>query len=436
MPYPVAGLLPRFPPMHKALRTLINLLSRSCFFTISVALHFVFVLTFGTAVLVRQVPPRNDFEDNGGLVAPAPNAPENQIQPLQLTTTGPTASHPAQSTGMSTSAVSVNSAVPTSFTLPTAPAAAVPTLGKKFPVDPGATSIAAPKTGNIPVAVAKGINQTIRSWHTGNDSGTGVGQDRTFKFTAYVAQYAGGDWDATVQHGPDARITMGSLPNLLYLIRKWSRDKIDAEPEPVPLDIGSDELLNKRPPFVFFTGHGDFVLSAREIENLQQYLQLGGAVWGDSSLPGNHSRFDIAFRREMKKVLPDNDITWEALPPDHPIYTQTYFPEIRAAPPGLNFCQEPVYALKRFGEIAVIYTANDYGDMWQIGLDEKGSYDLRRDENNHLVAINEPMFDKRGIYFRNLEPEALNDSYKFGTNIVLHLLTRWDDKMRNVPLGF
>ena len=52
-------------------------------------------------------------------------------------------------------------------------------------------------------------------------------------------------------------------------------------------------LLAKKPPFVFFTGHRDFKLNDKEIENLQKYLQLGGAVWGDSSLPGSRSRFDL-----------------------------------------------------------------------------------------------------------------------------------------------
>ncbi len=139
-----------------------------------------------------------------------------------------------------------------------------------------------------------------------------------------------------------------------------------------------------KPPFVFFTGHRDFKLTDKEVENLQKYLQLGGCVWGDSSLPGNRSRFDIAFRREMKRVLPDQDIAWETLPPDHPIYTQTYFPEIKAVPRGMNFYQEPVYALKHFGEVAVIYTANDYGDMWQIGLNEQGQYDTAQGRAQQL----------------------------------------------------
>ena len=421
---------------NKAFQAFINRLGRSRFFTISVALHFLFVVTFGTVVLVRQIPPRNDFEDSGGqLVAPPPATQEDQIQPLQPANPEAATTSNTQPTGISASALSVDSAVASSFSLPTNPATTVPTLGKNFAPNTGAASAVTPKIGNIPVAIAKGIIQTIRGWRANGDSGSGVGKDRTFKFTAFVAQYAGGDWDATIKRGADGKITMGSLPNLLYIVRKWSRDKIDADIEPVPLNIGTDELLAKKPPFIFFTGHHDFKLNDKEVENLQKYLQLGGAVWGDSSLPGSRSRFDLAFRREMKRVLPDNDISWAALPPDHALFTKKYFPEVQGVPSGLNYYQEPVYALKIYDEIAVIYTPNDYGDMWQIGIDEKGDYDMRRDENNRLTAINEPMFDKRDVYFRNLELKPLNESYKFGTNIILHLLTRWDDKMRNVPTG-
>ena len=39
------------------------------------------------------------------------------------------------------------------------------------------------------------------------------------------------------------------------------------------------------------------------------------------------------------------------------------------------------------------------------------------------------------MYFRNCDLAHVNASYKFGTNIILHLLTRWEDKLRNVPTG-
>lgn len=412
----------------------IGTLSRSRFFTISVALHFVFVLTFGSIVLVKQVTQRTDFDDPGGsLVAPAPPASIDPVQPL----TPPTAeavSSSAASNAPTLTSITTNSTMPAAFVLPSAPASMVMANARTF-TDPGTTSAPqAPKFNGIPANQAKGMKAFTNSWRSGKDSGSGVGKDRAFQFTAYLAKYAGGDWDSTVRV-VGGRVTTGSLPNLLYIIRKWSHDKIEAEADAVPLDLASDEIFTRKPPFIFFTGHRDFTLNEREIENLQKYIQLGGAIWGDSSLPGQRSRFDIAFRREMKRVLSDADINWEVLPPTHPIFTQKYFPEVVGVPPGINSYQEPVYALKNLGEIAVIYTANDYGDMWQVGLNERGDYDTGRDEHNAYVAMNGMIFDNREVYFRGLSVKDVTMSYKFGTNIILHLLTRWEDKLRNVPTG-
>ena len=50
-----------------------------------------------------------------------------------------------------------------------------------------------------------------------------------------------------------------------------------------------------------------------------------------------------------------------------------------------------------------------------------------------MVAINEQMWHRRDLYFRNIEAKALMDTYKFGTNIIVHLLTRWEEKVRSVP---
>lgn len=417
------------------LGALIDRLGRSRFFTISVALHFVLVLTLGSVVLVKNSIQRTDFDDPGGqLVVPAPPATVDPIQPMTAPSQDVAASATAVSTAPSLTAITTNSAAPAAFSLPAAAPVQMPGIGAREFTNPAANAPKSPTFSGMPLPVAQGIKNFTNAWKSATDSGSGVGKSRAFKFTAYLAKYAGGDWDSTVQI-QDNRISMGSLPNLLYIIRKWSSDRIEADADAEPLDLASDEIFTRKPPFIFFTGHEDFVLNAREIENLQKYLQLGGCLWGDSSLPGERSRFDLAFRREMKRVLPDQDIAWETLPENHPLYTQTYFPEIKTAPPGMNAYREPVYALKRFGEVAVIYTANDYGDMWQIGVNERGDYDLRRNEHDGYVAINATLFDNREAYFRGLDAKSVANSYKFGTNIVLHLLTRWEDKLRTVPTG-
>ncbi len=131
----------------------------------------------------------------------------------------------------------------------------------------------------------------------------------------------------------------------------------------------------------------------------------------------------------MRRVIPDVDKKFEPLPANHPIFTNNYYPEIKSAPPGLNFYQEPVYALRIFGEIAILYTANDYGDMWQVGLGADGKIDLGSDETGKKVAVNLNIWEQRGVYLHNLDQESLERSFRFGINVVTHLLTRWDNKV-------
>src|SRR5208282_4050823 len=127
-------------------------------------------------------------------------------------------------------------------------------------------------------------------------------------------------------------------------------------------NIDSPALLTDPPPFIYFTGHKDFQLTDSEIENLRKYLQVGGAIWGDSALAGDGSRFDVAFHREMKRVLPDADKNFEPLPMTHDIFTKSWFP-ISKVPTGMNYRADPVQIINLDGKLAVIYTPNDYSDM-------------------------------------------------------------------------
>ena len=238
-------------------------------------------------------------------------------------------------------------------------------------------------------------------------------------------------------------IPQGALPNLLEFMSKESRDKIKTnynKVEAVPLD--SDRIFAAKPPFIFFTGSRDFVLTDKEVTNLQKYVRLGGAIWGDSSVPGRGSAFDIAFRREMRRVIPDKDKDFEALSANDEMFRRApYFPEIQEQPAGLNYYQEPVYVMRYFGQIAVIYTANDYGDMWQFGIKQKGPREWEinndRNERGERVALDWDLYLNNGLYIHNVDPrapiKALLDTYKFGTNMVIHLLTRWEDKLRSAP---
>ena len=431
-------------PEKNTLQQLQKRFFNSRFFTVSLLLHLILILSFGGTVLFNKYVEPPDFtgEPGGSFVQPdTSTAPPPKQQPTQQKPTF-TVTTPAASTAVKNlDAITSTAMAPSAFHLPqiTAPQIA-PTANPAA----AATPVAAPQLANqLSVQQAKDIAAFTRGWSTGKGGGPGTSaRNREFQFTAYLAKYGdptdparGGDWNSTntIENG---RIIAGSLPNLVYFISKFSRDKIQATPQAVPLDLSSQEIFAKKPPFIFFTGHRDFTLTPQEVENLQKYVRLGGCIWGDSSLPGRRSRFDIAFRREMRRVIPDVNKDWEEVPGDHPMFRKNlYYPEINEPPAGVNYYQEKVYALKYGPEVAVIYTANDYGDLWQFGLTDKLGWDESRDEKGRFIAMNRQYWNLRDSYLRNIELPTVHAAYKFGTNVVIHLLTRWEDHVRSVPQG-
>ncbi len=416
------------------LQKLIDKFSNSRDFTISFALHAILVAVFGGSVIFQAVQEPSDFEGGSGEFvqgaessAPPPPTPQTPPETSFSVTTTPTPADTSPISAITTTMPNaLNFAASTSVTqVMTAP----PTTVTQAPPAPRSPTIGAE---GMPTAVASGIKGFSQGWGKASGSGTGL-KSREFQFTAFIGQYQGGNWDSTIRV-VKGKIETGSLPNLLYLMSTWSKDKIKTNYKNVQaIKLDSDQLFSIKPPFIFMTGTRDFVLTPKEVENLQKYVRLGGCIWGDSSVPGQRSRFDIAFRREMKRVIPDVDKNFEPLPTNHEIFTNTYFSEVKDVPPGLNFYREPVYAMKIYGEIAVLYTSNDYGDMWQFGLNAQGQIDLRQDTNRSYIAINPQLWANRVIYLRNIDPAAIATTFKFGTNIVIHLLTRWEDKTRTAP---
>ncbi len=436
----------------RLLNSILAKLSKSQFFTASLIIHSVVIVLLSGTVLFRRVVeeteffgPPGDGRTRGSFVQDTP--PAAQPPPVQQTQVAQT---PTQ-TAVPMAAPAAASLPALTTTAPTASSFTLPSFVQSPTVSP--TAVTAPTAATamqspsaMPAEVGRAIQEYTGSWAgsgqgTAGQGGTGPIRTRRFKFTAYLAKYSGGDWDSTVRisrQGGKEQIVQGSLPNLLFVMRRWSSDRIEATPDPVPLNLSSEAIFTSKPPFIFFTGRRDFVLTDAEVANLRKYIQVGGAIWGDSSLPGRRSRFDIAFRREMRRVIPDLNKDWEPLPANHPLFSgdprQVYYPEIRSVPPGINFYQEPIEVLKYYDQIAILYSANSYADQWQIGITEDGKYDTRTDRSGqNFIAINKALFDNRRFYFRNLEEPALVRSYQFGINVVTHLLTRWEEPLRRIP---
>lgn len=429
------------PEKLSLLDRLIEKFNSSRFFTISFILHFLLIAIFGGTVLFEAMQEPPDFEGGeGGFLAgseevSAPPAAA-QTQPQETTFTVSTPAVP----NTTVAAITTTGQNPLNFQMDSiiTPSAMVkPTTAPAAVNAAPATSVG---TAGISAQVAGQIKEFTGGWGKGTGSGTGT-RAREFEFKAFLAKYSGGNWDSTVTL-IDGKIVTGSLPNLLWFMSLASKDKIKTDYRNVEaLDLSSDKIFTEKPPFIFFTGSRDFRLTEKEVENLQKYVRIGGAIWGDASVPGRGSPFDIAFRREMRRVMPDIDKDFEPLDTRDPIFTRApYFPEIRQQPPGINYYTEPVYVMRYFGEVAIIYTANDYGDMWQFGVKLDGQdwvINLDRNIKGQLVALNDKLYVNSGIYIHNTNPNppitSILDTYKFGTNMVIHLLTRWEDKLRSAP---
>ncbi len=252
--------------------------------------------------------------------------------------------------------------------------------------------------------------------------------DPTCTFPIYVAAYAGGDWAYNSSLDKEGNIVAGSIPNLTAKINEWSHGAIKGVIVPRPLKIGGPDLLEKKPPFIFFTGHKDFVLTEDEVANLRDYLQDGGAIWGDNALAGKGSRFDIAFHREMKRVVPDHD--FEAMPMDGDIYKSKFV--IEQVPAGINYHAEPIEHLDIDGVLAILYTPNDYCDLYAMRIlpgDVKIQLGWLDPKTQPPLTTSYVIQGHRNIFFRNFTLESSLAVHRLGMNIVTFFITRFDDKL-------
>jgi hypothetical protein len=184
----------------------------------------------------------------------------------------------------------------------------------------------------------------------------------------------GGDW----YNDPSAEV------NLLNFIKQQTG--IDVDPRYEFVEIASENFFSY--PFVFLTGHGNLVFNETEVRRLRTYLENGGFLYADDDYG-----MDKAFRREMKKVFPAQELV--ELPFHHGIYhCQFNFPN--GPPKTHEHDGKPAQGFGLFhnGRLVVYYTyETNPSDGWA-------------DPEVH----NDP------------EPKR-QEALRFGTNIVVWALT-------------
>ena len=184
----------------------------------------------------------------------------------------------------------------------------------------------------------------------------------------------GGDW----YNDPSGEV------NLLKYFQ--SVTGINTKPEYVFVDINSDKIFNY--PILFITGHGNINFTVSEAKRLRKYLESGGFLYADDDYG-----MDQAFRREMKKVFPDQEL--QEIPFTHPIY-HSFFHFDKGLPKIHEHDKKPPQGFGYFlnGRLVVFYTyESNLGDGW-VDPD---------------------------VY--NNPPEIRELALKMGTNIIVYALT-------------
>ncbi len=194
-------------------------------------------------------------------------------------------------------------------------------------------------------------------------------------FTIARLKYGGGgDW----YWGPSA------LPNLLAFLRQ--NTNIPTTVDEARVAIADDNFFSY--PFLFMTGHGNVRFSDEEARRLRTFLTKGGFLLANDSYG-----LDKAFRREMKKVFPEEELV--ELPFSHPVF-HSFYDLPNGVPKIHQHDGKPArgYGIFYKNRLVVFYAYEaDIGDGWE-----------------DLSVYNDP-------------PEKHEAALKMGTNLIFYALT-------------
>lgn len=172
--------------------------------------------------------------------------------------------------------------------------------------------------------------------------------------------------------------------NLLKFVAQ--NTALDVNPGYEFVEIGSEKLFSY--PFLFMSCHGNIAWSDQEVERLRTYLENGGFLYADDDYG-----MDKAFRREIKKVFPEQEL--RELPYSYGLYHCQYdFPN--GVPKTHEHDGKPPQGFGLFhnGRLVVYYTyESNPSDAWN-------------DEEVHGDS-----------------PDKRLEALQFGTNIVVWALT-------------
>ena len=161
-----------------------------------------------------------------------------------------------------------------------------------------------------------------------------------------------GDWDPT----PHA------LPNLLKYIA--ANTTLNVQFKRAQVNLADESAFDH--VALYMTGLRDFKFNQAEIARLRTYLSSGGVLIADAA--AGKKAFDVAFRREIKQVLPSAELKPIAL--TSPLFESPfkisavdYTDAAKAAEPDLN--APSLLGIYIDGSLAVIYSPYSLGNGWE-----------------------------------------------------------------------
>jgi len=182
--------------------------------------------------------------------------------------------------------------------------------------------------------------QYTKAYH---ETGSQTGTDK-FLFGQLIHQ---GDWD------PDP----SAVSNLLKVVNentsinvKFTRRNVQAS---------SPELFDV--PFLYMTGHYDFVFTETEVENLRRFLLGGGFLLADACC--GRKAFDHAFRREIARVIPGREL--RPVEADDPLNSSLYRLEYVRYALREEVTPPPLLSITVDGYHVVVYSPVDLGNGWE-----------------------------------------------------------------------
>lgn len=153
-----------------------------------------------------------------------------------------------------------------------------------------------------------------------------------------------------------------ALPRLLRFVQNNSTIAVEFQRQ----DLAPESKEIFKFPLLYMVGHNDFQFSENQVANLRAYLRSGGVLLGEACCGSR--QFDRAFRREIKRVLPEHSL--EVLSAEHLLFDVNFsISSVRVTPlaeklyPGLD--RPKIEAISINDDLAVIYSPLALANGWE-----------------------------------------------------------------------